>query len=418
MITIPDYIAAGLGLKSCELPEDELEGRMLLAGMTKGSDVFHSPLLMGLVIDAPRVFTDFVLPLLDTVDMMMLSRVNKKMCDVVVTRSGKRATKEEIFRVPTFVRSVALLRWARENGCPWDERTCAAAAAAGNLEVLQWAREHGCPWDKETCGAAAKGGHIEVLQWARVNGCPWNKWTCMKAADGGHREVLQWLRANNCPWDEMVCAGFAKGGHLELLQQERSNGCPWDNWTCTYAAHGGQLEVLKWARANGCPWDEGTCNGAAFGGYLEVLQWARVNGCPWSEDTCSAAARGGHFEVLKWARANGCPWDEDTITAADEGEHFLLLQWARANGCPAPRNKLADVTCAAAAADGSCLDVVNAVFKGPQGEGVNGINVQTVVTALTGRFTDAQVHEAVKSLVNDGHLYSTIDDEHFKSTLL
>ena len=172
MITIPDYIAAGLGLKSCELPEDELEGRMLLAGMTKGSDVFHSPLLMGLVIDAPRVFTDFVLPLLDTVDMMMLSRVNKKMCDVVVTRSGKRATKEDILGVPTFVRSVALLRWARENGCPWDERTCATAAAGGQLEVLQWARENGCPWDERTCAAAAAGQYLEVLQWALENSCP------------------------------------------------------------------------------------------------------------------------------------------------------------------------------------------------------------------------------------------------------
>ena len=157
MITIPDYIAADLGLKSCELPEDELEGRMLLAGITKGSDVFHSPLL-DTVTKAPRVLTDFVLSKLDTVDMMMLARVNKKMRRIVKVHKYTTVvtdTKEEIFRVPTFVRSVALLRWARENGCPWDERTCAAAAAAGNLEVLQWTREHGCPWDEKTCAAAA-----------------------------------------------------------------------------------------------------------------------------------------------------------------------------------------------------------------------------------------------------------------------
>ena len=155
MITIPDYIAAGLGLDSCELPEDEFEGRMLLAGITKGSDVYNPPLLMRLVMDARDVFTSLVFPKLDTVDIMMLMRVNKKMRDVLVTESGERATKKEILRVPTFVRSVALLRWARENGCPWDERTCAAAAAAGNLEVLQWTREHGCPWDEKTCAAAA-----------------------------------------------------------------------------------------------------------------------------------------------------------------------------------------------------------------------------------------------------------------------
>ena len=245
MITIPDYIAAGLGLNSCELSEDEFEGRMLLAGITKGSDVYTPPLLMRLVMDARDVFTSLVLPKLDTVDIMMLMRVNKKMRDVVVTESGERATKKEILRVPTFVRSVALLRWARENGCPWDVRTCAAAAADGNLEVLQWARANGCPWDENTCSSAAEGGHLEVLQWARTNGCPWNENTCTCAAEGGRLDMLQWLRANGCPWDED---------------------------TCSEAAYGGRLDMLQWARANGCPWVEDTCFRAASGGHLEMLQ--------------------------------------------------------------------------------------------------------------------------------------------------
>ena len=30
--------------------------------------------------------------------------------------------------------------------------------------------------------------------------------------------------------------------------------------------------------------------------------------------------------------------------------------------------------------------------------------------------TDAQVRTAVENLVNEGHLYSTIDDEHYKAT--
>ena len=47
--------------------------------------------------------------------------------------------------------------WARENGCPWDETTCACAAWCGHLEMLQWARENGCPWNEETCWAAAQG---------------------------------------------------------------------------------------------------------------------------------------------------------------------------------------------------------------------------------------------------------------------
>jgi len=30
--------------------------------------------------------------------------------------------------------------------------------------VLKWAREDGCPWDYTTYTCAAEGGHLEVLQ--------------------------------------------------------------------------------------------------------------------------------------------------------------------------------------------------------------------------------------------------------------
>ncbi len=52
------------------------------------------------------------------------------------------------------------------------ELRCLKATGGGHLAVLQWAKEYGCPWDEDTCRMAAEGGHIEVLQWARENGCP------------------------------------------------------------------------------------------------------------------------------------------------------------------------------------------------------------------------------------------------------
>jgi uncharacterized protein YabN with tetrapyrrole methylase and pyrophosphatase domain len=55
-----------------------------------------------------------------------------------------------------------MLRWARENGCPWDEFTCGGAAMGGHLEVLKWARENGCPWDEETRELAASKGYVET----------------------------------------------------------------------------------------------------------------------------------------------------------------------------------------------------------------------------------------------------------------
>ena len=36
------------------------------------------------------------------------------------------------------------------------KETCALAAIYRHLEVLQWARAQGCPWDEETCAWAAR----------------------------------------------------------------------------------------------------------------------------------------------------------------------------------------------------------------------------------------------------------------------
>jgi hypothetical protein len=105
----------------------------------------------------------------------------------------------------------------------------------------------------DLCIYAARNGYLEVLKWARANGCPWNEDTCAQAAWGGHLEVLQWARANGCPWNEDTCAYAARGGHLEVLQWARANGCTWDWRTCACAADEGHLDVLKWTRANGCP---------------------------------------------------------------------------------------------------------------------------------------------------------------------
>jgi len=136
---------------------------------------------------------------------------------------------------------------------------CPSSAEGGHLEVLQWARAQGCPWDERTCAWAARNGHLKVLKWARAQGCPWDERTCAYAAMNGHLEVLQWARAPSEVFKNIICPSSAEGGHLEVLQWARAQGCPWDAETCMWAASNGHLEVLQWARAHGCPWDEMTC---------------------------------------------------------------------------------------------------------------------------------------------------------------
>jgi len=67
---------------------------------------------------------------------------------------------------------------------------CASVARSGHLELLKWYREQNCPWDEDTCALAAKGGHLEVLKWCREQRCDWDENTCASAAKGGHLEVL------------------------------------------------------------------------------------------------------------------------------------------------------------------------------------------------------------------------------------
>ena len=177
-----------------------------------------SPLLGPLLDDLSELFEAEVLKQwLNPTDLALLARVGRG-CRDAVRSSGMPIAGVKggacPLEVKDFVGSLELLAWAKASGCPWNERTCALAAARGHLVVLKWAREHHCPVDEWTCAYAAWGGHLEVLTWAREHDCPWDAVTCSWAAARGHLEALTWARAHHCPWDEMTCAYAAMGGHL------------------------------------------------------------------------------------------------------------------------------------------------------------------------------------------------------------
>jgi hypothetical protein len=140
---------------------------------------------------------------------------------------------------------------------PWNENIMSGAVK--NFFLVKWLKENGCPWNEYTCSGAAYIGNFELLKWARENGCPWDKKTCSNAARGGHFEILKWCRENKCPWDESTCCFAADSNHFEILQWARKNGCPWNNFTTTYAAMSGNFKIVKWAIENGCPWENLQC---------------------------------------------------------------------------------------------------------------------------------------------------------------
>ena len=74
------------------------------------------------------------------------------------------------------------------------EQICASAASHDHLEVLKWVRENSCPWDESVCYQAAKFGRLNIFHWLRSNGLP------MESANIAllycKPKILDWMKDN------------------------------------------------------------------------------------------------------------------------------------------------------------------------------------------------------------------------------
>lgn len=127
-------------------------------------------------------------------------------------------------------RHIEVLKWACENGCPWDEMSSACACGCG-CAFLRWLRRRDYPWsgmmrDDHACVFAAGGGHLGVLKWLRENGCPWESRTLVWAAGGGHLEVVKWAHEQGCPWDSRMRGAAVASKNIEMINWVRDNETP------------------------------------------------------------------------------------------------------------------------------------------------------------------------------------------------
>ena len=126
----------------------------------------------------------------DPADLAVLRAVSRGMRDAVDATGRKLQEFKEDDAVERGY--VSTLTCLRRRGRLSDERLlCAAAARVGDLEALKALRRaENFPWDEGTCAYAAEGGHLEVLKWARANGCPWDEfWDRRIAALRGYVET-------------------------------------------------------------------------------------------------------------------------------------------------------------------------------------------------------------------------------------
>lgn len=166
-------------------------------------------------------------------------------------------------------------------------RSCAEAAAKGDLSELIQLHQSGDRLCLITITNAIDKGHVDCLQYCHQNG--WNL-----VAEFTHR----------------ACAN----GQLAVLQYLITNGCEWDQYAASNAAVNGHYECLKYAYENGCRMNSSVTLNAAFGGYLDCLRFAHENGCPWDDRVTMYITQSTRsLECLKYAYEHGCYWHPQTV---------------------------------------------------------------------------------------------------------
>ena len=106
-----------------------------------------------------------------------------------------------------FVENLNIVKWLKENNCPWDD-SIFFIAQNGNLNMMKWSKENNCPWYKWTFSEAANNGNLENMKWLLENNCPWDIYTFRNATKNGNLTNMKWLLDNNCPYDKNICLHF------------------------------------------------------------------------------------------------------------------------------------------------------------------------------------------------------------------
>ena len=249
------------------------------------------------------------------------------------------------------VDTFTMLQCAHELGCPWDERTCAAAAAtSAGFKCLKYAHENGCPWDESTPTAAISCKGLASLKYAWEHGCPFPVDACDIAASRGHVDILQWLHEHDSTLRLETCIAAAANKYTNCLTYAVTHGAPVDTSVCASAASDVSSDpepryynaynqvtpdqMLECAHKLGCPWDASTATAAVQSDCIAALMYALENGCPCDVSTSLAAAENGNLRALKLLHEHGCPWDERVSQAAAASDNAPCLRYCVENGCP------------------------------------------------------------------------------------
>eukprot|EP00953_Heterococcus_sp_UTEX-ZZ885_P029057 15462-Heterococcus_DN1.PRE.1 len=165
---------------------------------------------------------------------------------VFASPSGVRLAHELCFAVGT----------AYELGLERTVATVHGAAEYNELPVLQFLHAQNCPWDASIAAVLARRGKLELLRWAIEQGCPFDKYAILtSAASSGNIETTAWVRQlPKVEINDYAITAAAGQGHTAMCEYLRTEQCPWDEQACEFAAEHCHLNTLRWLHENGCPW--------------------------------------------------------------------------------------------------------------------------------------------------------------------
>lgn len=263
-------------------------------------------------------------------------------------------------------RSLECLKFAHENGSPWDMFTCTRAVYADTVKCLKFAHENGCQWDARVLMARAiSSNSVDCLEYVyenRENLAVSPEILLKFAVQYDAKECFYYMAwIDGFEVTESVAQKIVRSGNLNLLKYVHD---VWPMMTKTesmwkVAAAHGYMDIIEYLFNIGCPRYEQTCDVAAGHGYLKCLKFLVFIGfkftantfaravpniecmqylvkmrCPMTEYACIRAVRKGNVQALRFARENGCPWDYRTYREAYNNGNAECIEYVANNGCP------------------------------------------------------------------------------------
>ncbi|AHH01821.1 ankyrin-repeat protein [Pithovirus sibericum] len=315
-------------------------------------------------------------------------------CFVLNKRNIRKILTSENLDLAAKFGSFSVVKWMRESGCRWTERTLNLAVEKGSIEMLIWMKSQGCIPTETFFMEVTRHSRFDVLDWIEAkkislnvfcyygavsslrsiemldrlwkNNCPFDRTTYSFACLEGNLEALKWLRRKNLPIQfEEVSRNACRKGFSTILKwcSEESS---LNSSHCQLALEGGHVEAFLWLIEKGCQPNEvcletAIClgqkklvkclirnfsfpnlgnirnritNASIRKGFDFLLHWLHNLGFRFLPRDLSSTAQYGNFKLLIWLRQIGCEWDQTACKKAALGGQLPILQWLRKEGCP------------------------------------------------------------------------------------